>query len=260
MPYRVLILFADADDVRTLQQSLGKVRNGPFDMESAPTLAKGLVMPERFVAISEECGLIVPIGRWVLGEACAQLARWTGIGISTVSIAVNISAPEFCHRDFFAHALAIFDATGVDRARVQLELTESVLMHDVAASARLLASFKAMGVQIAVDDFGTGYSSLSYLNEFPIDVLKIDQSFVRAIETGSGAGRNGAIVSAVIDMGKNSSSRYARRNRSRWSSSTMAKTPLSKRSLPTMCSTMCFNFSPCSPPGCTAAAVTETRS
>jgi diguanylate cyclase (GGDEF)-like protein/PAS domain S-box-containing protein len=161
----------------------------------------GLVMPERFITIAEECGLIVPIGRWVLGEACAQLVRWRAIGMADVSVAVNISALEFRHRDFFAQALAIFDASGVDRTRVQLELTESVLMHDVAASAHLLGKFKAMGVQIAVDDFGTGYSSLSYLNQFPIDMLKIDQSFVKAIHAG--AGRKGAIVSAVIDMGKN---------------------------------------------------------
>jgi diguanylate cyclase (GGDEF)-like protein/PAS domain S-box-containing protein len=161
----------------------------------------GLVMPERFITIAEECGLIVPIGRWVLGEACAQLVRWHDIGMPDVSVAVNISALEFRHRDFFAHALAIFEATGVDRTRVQLELTESVLMHDVAASAHLLGKFKAMGVQIAVDDFGTGYSSLSYLNQFPIDMLKIDQSFVKAINAG--AGYNGAIVSAVIDMGRN---------------------------------------------------------
>lgn len=161
----------------------------------------GLVMPERFITIAEECGLIVPLGRWVLGEACAQLVRWRDSGMPDVSVAVNISALEFRHRDFFTHALAIFHATGVDRSRVQLELTESVLMHDVAASADLLGKFKAMGVQIAVDDFGTGYSSLSYLNQFPIDMLKIDQSFVKAIDAV--AGGNGAIVSAVIDMGRN---------------------------------------------------------
>jgi diguanylate cyclase (GGDEF)-like protein/PAS domain S-box-containing protein len=160
----------------------------------------GLVLPERFIAIAEDCGLIVPIGRWVLAEACAQLVRWHETGISGVSIAVNVSALEFRHRDFFAHALAILDATGVDPACVQLELTESVLMHDAAASAGLLAKLKAMGMQIAVDDFGTGYSSLSYLNQFPIDVLKIDQSFVKAIDA---VDSNVAIVSAVIDMGKN---------------------------------------------------------
>jgi diguanylate cyclase (GGDEF)-like protein len=161
----------------------------------------GLVLPERFILIAEECGLIIPIGRWVLAEACAQAVRWRGQGISPVSVAVNISALEFRHRDFFDHALAIFDASGIDPSCLQLELTESVLMRDVAASAGLLAKFKAMGVQIAVDDFGTGYSSLSYLNQFPIDVLKIDQSFVRAID--GEAENNGAIVSAVIGMGKN---------------------------------------------------------
>lgn len=161
----------------------------------------GLVQPDRFISIAEECGLIVPIGRWVLREVCMQAVRWRRAGLAAISIAVNVSALEFRHREFFDQALAIFDATGVDPACLQLELTESVLMRDVAASANLLAKFKAMGVQIAVDDFGTGYSSLSYLNQFPIDVLKIDQSFVRAIDAG--AGSNGAIVSAVIGMGKN---------------------------------------------------------
>ncbi len=160
----------------------------------------GTVLPERFIHIAEECGLLIPIGRWVLREACAEAMHWRASGVAPVSIAVNVSAMEFRHRDFFEQALAIFDATGVDPACMQLELTESVLMRDVAASAGLLAKLKAMGVQIAVDDFGTGYSSLSYLNQFPIDVLKIDQSFVRAID-GNLEG-NGAIVSAVIGMGK----------------------------------------------------------
>jgi diguanylate cyclase (GGDEF)-like protein/PAS domain S-box-containing protein len=161
----------------------------------------GLVLPERFITIAEECGLIVPIGRWVLREACSQAVHWCACGIAGVSVAVNVSALEFRHREFFDHLLAVFDETGVDPACLQIELTESVLMRDVAASAGLLARFKAMGVQIAVDDFGTGYSSLSYLTQFPIDVLKIDQSFVKAIDTG--AANNGAIVSAVIGMGKN---------------------------------------------------------
>jgi diguanylate cyclase (GGDEF)-like protein/PAS domain S-box-containing protein len=161
----------------------------------------GLVLPERFIVIAEECGLIIPIGRWVLGEACTQAVRWRSRGISPVSIAVNVSALEFRHRDFFEHALTILEATGVDPHCLQLELTESVLMRDVDSSACLLAKFKAMGVQIAVDDFGTGYSSLSYLNQFPIDVLKIDQSFVKAIDAGMES--NGVIVSAVIGMGKN---------------------------------------------------------
>ena len=161
----------------------------------------GLVQPERFIAIAEECGLIVPIGRWVLREACLQAVRWREAGIPGVSIAINVSAVEFRQRDFFDHALAVFEETGADPDCVQLELTETVLMRDVATSADLLARFKTVGVKIAVDDFGTGYSSLSYLSQFPIDVLKIDQSFVRAID--GAAGKNGAIVGAVIDMGRN---------------------------------------------------------
>jgi diguanylate cyclase (GGDEF)-like protein/PAS domain S-box-containing protein len=161
----------------------------------------GLVLPERFIGIAEECGLIVPIGRWVLREACLQAVRWRDAGIRTVSIAVNVSAVEFRQREFFDHALAIFEETGADPGCVQLELTETVLMRDVDTSADLLAKFKAIGVKIAVDDFGTGYSSLSYLSRFPIDILKIDQSFVRAIDAE--VGKNGAIVGAVIGMGKN---------------------------------------------------------
>jgi diguanylate cyclase (GGDEF)-like protein/PAS domain S-box-containing protein len=161
----------------------------------------GLVTPDRFISIAEECGLIVPIGRWVMREVCAQAVRWRAAGIAPVSIAVNVSALEFRHRDYSEHLLRVFEETGVDPSCLQLELTESVLMRDVATSACLLAGFKAMGVQIAVDDFGTGYSSLSYLNQFPIDVLKIDQSFVKAID--GTVDRNGAIVGAVISMGKN---------------------------------------------------------
>jgi diguanylate cyclase (GGDEF)-like protein len=163
----------------------------------------GMILPERFIGIAEECGLIVPIGRWVLRAACIQGVRWRRAGIVGVSVAINVSALEFRHREFFDHALEVFRATGIDPSCLQLELTESVLMNDVATSAALLAKFKDMGVQIAVDDFGTGYSSLSYLNQFPIDVLKIDRSFVEAIGGGDGEGDdNGAIVSAVIGMGK----------------------------------------------------------
>ncbi len=160
----------------------------------------GMILPARFIRIAEECGLVVPIGRWVLQEACEQAVRWRDSGLSRVSIAVNVSALEFRHRDFFEHAVAVFASSGVDPACLQLEVTESVLMRDVAASAAVLARFKAMGVEIAVDDFGTGYSSLSYLNQFPIDVLKIDQSFVRTID--GGAESSGTIVSAVIGMGR----------------------------------------------------------
>lgn len=158
----------------------------------------GMVLPERFVSIAEDSGLIVPIGRWVLREACAQTRRWDDAGLAPASIAVNISALEFRRDDFVEGVRAILTETGLAPHCLQLEITESVLMRDVESSTAILYQIKAMGVQLAVDDFGTGYSSLSYLNRFPIDVLKIDGSFVQDI--GS-AGGNGIIVSAVIAMG-----------------------------------------------------------
>jgi len=161
----------------------------------------GLISPVRFITIAEDCGLIVPIGRWVMEEACAQAVRWLKAGLAPVSIAVNVSALEFSSRNFLDQTRAILTASGADPRYLQLELTESVLMRDVISSAALLEELKTMGVQIAVDDFGTGYSSLSYLSRFPIDVLKIDQSFVQAI--GLGSGHDGIIVSAVIGMGNN---------------------------------------------------------
>jgi len=159
----------------------------------------GMVTPERFVPVAEDCGLIIPIGRWVLREACMQAVRWKNAGIKPISIAVNVSALEFRHKDFLDNIRTILEETGMEPHCLQFELTESVLMLDVASSAQVLGRFKEMGVQIAVDDFGTGYSSLSYLNQFPIDVLKIDQSFVRAIDPATG--NNGVIVSAIIGMG-----------------------------------------------------------
>lgn len=158
----------------------------------------GITLPARFVPVAEECGLIVPLGRWVLHEACRQALRWQEQGLRLGTIAVNISALEFRHADFVIGVQAILEETGLPPACLQLEITESVLMGDADASVEVLRQLKDIGVQLAVDDFGTGYSSLSYLLKFPIDVLKIDQSFVHAIGTGNG---NGVIVSAVIAMG-----------------------------------------------------------
>lgn len=156
----------------------------------------GLVLPDRFVQIAEDCGLIVPIGRWVLREACAQAKRWEAAGLKLGSIAVNISALEFRFKDFVAGVQLILNETGLDPCHLQLEITESVLMRDVESSNLILQQLKNMGIQLAVDDFGTGYSSLSYLHQFSIDILKIDQSFVRDISCD-----NGIIASAVIAMG-----------------------------------------------------------
>jgi diguanylate cyclase (GGDEF)-like protein/PAS domain S-box-containing protein len=158
----------------------------------------GLIMPERFVGIAEDCGLIVPIGLWVLREACEQAMRWKSAGLNLGLIAVNVSALEFLHSGFVETVRKILDDTGLAPVELQLEITERVLMRDAASSAAVLQLLKKMGVQLAVDDFGTGYSSLSYLTQFPIDVLKIDQSFMHEIESSSS---NGIVVSAVIAMG-----------------------------------------------------------
>ncbi|MFZ6657515.1 putative bifunctional diguanylate cyclase/phosphodiesterase [Undibacterium sp. TJN19] len=160
----------------------------------------GMVPPIRFIGIAEECGVIVPIGRWVLREACAQTKQWQDAGLRIASISVNISAVEFRRQDFIEGVRNILMETGLEPACLQLEITESVLMHNAEGSISILQQLKEMGIQLAVDDFGTGYSSLSYLNQFPIDVLKIDQSFVQEIKS-SKTDNDGIIVSAVIAMG-----------------------------------------------------------
>ncbi|HSB96069.1 MAG TPA: EAL domain-containing protein, partial [Spongiibacteraceae bacterium] len=157
----------------------------------------GLVLPVRFISIAEDCGMILPIGRWVLREACLQMKSWDEVGLRSGSIAVNVSALEFRCKDFVHGVRTILEETGLEPQRLELEITESALMRNVASSSSTLYELKDMGVQLSVDDFGTGYSSLGYLKRFPIDVLKIDKSFVRDIGSPSGDG----IVSAVIAMG-----------------------------------------------------------
>ncbi|WP_229633368.1 putative bifunctional diguanylate cyclase/phosphodiesterase [Duganella qianjiadongensis] len=159
---------------------------------------RGMMAPERFIPVAEECGLIVPIGQWVLRQVCFQLARWQQEGLQLPTLSINISTLEFRTESFTpALRMALADS-GVDAGRIELEITEGVLMNDARASGTLLNELKTIGVKIAIDDFGTGYSSLSYLHRFPIDVLKIDQSFIRDIDQASDSG---AIVNAVIAMG-----------------------------------------------------------
>ena len=160
----------------------------------------GAIPPGQFVPVAEECGLIVTIGHWVLREACQQVKVWLDSGLRVPSIAVNISAVEFRHKNFLEGLAQILDETGLTPDYLELELTESLLMHDVESSATVLESLKAMGIKLAIDDFGTGYSSLSYLKRFPITTLKIDQSFVRDITTDI---NDATIVSAVVGMGRN---------------------------------------------------------
>jgi EAL domain-containing protein (putative c-di-GMP-specific phosphodiesterase class I) len=152
------------------------------------------------VPIAEDCGLILPIGRWVLREACRQARAWQDAGLPFKRISVNVSATEFHAKSFIDGVSAILRETGLEARYLDLELTESVLMQHAESSASILQALKTIGVHLALDDFGTGYSSLSYLQQFPIDVLKIDQSFVHQI---SGDPNDSVIVSAIIGMGKN---------------------------------------------------------
>jgi diguanylate cyclase (GGDEF)-like protein len=144
---------------------------------------RGSVPPAKFIPIAEDCGLILPIGKWVLREACRQTRAWVDAGLPLTTIAVNISAMEFRSENFLPDVFAILNETGLDPRALELELTESVLMKHAESTEAILNTLRARGVQLAVDDFGTGYSSLSYLRKFPINALKIDQSFVRQITT-----------------------------------------------------------------------------
>jgi diguanylate cyclase (GGDEF)-like protein len=160
---------------------------------------RGLLEPGVFVPIAEHCGLIGPIGRWVVREACRQARTWQDAGLRPMPVAVNISAVEFRSKTFVSQIVEMLQDTGLDPCYLEIELTESVLMTDVTATNVALHALKDLGVQLAIDDFGTGWSSLSYLTQFPVDALKIDRSFVRAITVNSSTS---PIVSAVINMAR----------------------------------------------------------
>jgi len=160
---------------------------------------RGPISPSKFIPVAEDCGLILPIGRWVLREACQQARAWAEAGLNLPTMAINISAMEFRDEDFLESIFATLEDTGLHPGSLELELTESVLMKRAESVASVLKTLRNAGVHVAVDDFGTGYSSLSYLRKFPIDALKIDQSFVRQITT---APDDTAIVTAIIGMGR----------------------------------------------------------
>lgn len=157
----------------------------------------GLVSPTQFVPIAEECGLIVPIGQWVLREACRQIRAWQDRGLCVVPVAVNISVVELRRPGFAESVARILYETGVPPHLLELELTETRLMQDAESSMSVLRSLKSIGVKLVMDDFGTGYSSLSYLRRFPFDVLKIDQSFIHDLDSEDG---DAGIVGAIIGM------------------------------------------------------------
>ncbi|MFZ0499298.1 MAG: EAL domain-containing protein [Steroidobacteraceae bacterium] len=160
---------------------------------------RGLVPPAQFVPIAEESGFIAPIGRWVLHEACRQSRAWRAAGLPPLRIAINISTVELRDKGFVESVGAILEEHGLVPRDLELELTETFLMRDSNSTAAVLQSLSNLGVRIALDDFGTGYSSLSHLKRFPIDTLKIDQSFVHNLATDAD---DASIVSAVIGMGK----------------------------------------------------------
>jgi diguanylate cyclase (GGDEF)-like protein/PAS domain S-box-containing protein len=160
---------------------------------------RGLVPPVDFIPVAEDCGLILPIGAWVLREACGQARAWKDAGVPVTSMAVNVSAMEFRHEKFLDGLFAILAETGFDPGSLELELTESVLMKHAASTATTLQALRKSGIRVAVDDFGTGYSSLNYLRKFPVDAIKIDQSFVRQITT---SGDDTTIVKAIIGMAR----------------------------------------------------------
>lgn len=161
---------------------------------------RGLLEPAQFVPIAEDSGLILPLGRWVLREACRQARAWQDTGLPSICVTVNTSALEFRAVDFLEYLRATLEESRLEPRYLELELTESILMRDAASADSVLHALAELGVKLAIDDFGTGYSSLSYLRQFPINTLKIDKSFVNQITSNPD---DAAIVSAVISMGKN---------------------------------------------------------
>ena len=161
---------------------------------------RALVMPGGFISLAEETGLIVPIGEWVIRQACADLARLRRGGLPELRMTVNVSTRQFMSDGLEACVRESLCAAGLQGSALELEITESVLMNSVNRTQEILASLRAIGVRIAIDDFGTGYSSLSYLANFPVHTLKIDRSFVCQID-GSGSGSAASLTGAIISMG-----------------------------------------------------------
>jgi len=161
---------------------------------------KGTVAPMRFVGLAEETGLIVPIGKWVLQTACAQNKAWQDAGLPPIVVSVNVSPRQFRHENLVQAVADVLRSTGLEPRFLELELTESMVMHDAPKLVAMLDELKELGVKIAVDDFGTGYSSLSYLKRFPVDRLKVDRSFVENMTTEAD---DATIVRTIIALGHN---------------------------------------------------------
>jgi diguanylate cyclase (GGDEF)-like protein len=163
---------------------------------------RGLLLPERFIALAEETGLIVPIGEWVLRTACARARTWQKRKSPPVSVSVNLSSRQFKQEALAAAVAAALKESGLDPRLLEMELTESLVMHDTDAAIQVLTRLREIGVELSVDDFGTGYSSLSYLTRLPISALKIDQSFVHDVGERD-APDEGIVAQAIISLGHN---------------------------------------------------------
>jgi diguanylate cyclase (GGDEF)-like protein/PAS domain S-box-containing protein len=159
----------------------------------------GLVRPDRFIHLAEETGLIVPIGAWVLRTACRQNRAWQHAGYGPLRIAVNLSARQFAEPGLVREIARVLEETDLAATSLEIEITESLVMDDIEGAIRTMLELKGMGVQLSIDDFGTGYSSLSYLRRFPVDVLKIDRSFVRDIPFCED---DAALVAAIIELAR----------------------------------------------------------
>ena len=158
---------------------------------------RGEIGPEEFIPVAESAGLIMPIGEWVMAEACRQIAAWGRAGLPPLRVAINLSAAQFRHKNLLNDITAMLEEYAVDPALLEVELTESLIMHDVRNTIATLEHLRRLGVQISIDDFGTGYSSLSYLTRFPVHKIKLDKSFVAELHKADGA----AIARTVVGLG-----------------------------------------------------------
>jgi EAL domain-containing protein (putative c-di-GMP-specific phosphodiesterase class I) len=159
---------------------------------------RGMLPPDDFIPVAEASGLIIPIGRWVLNEACRRGAQWRAHG-HTIGIAVNVSARQLESNELFEDVRRALSQSGLHAGALTLEVTETALMRDTEATAERLKALKELGVRIAIDDFGTGYSSLAYLRQFPADALKIDRTFIDGIATSKGSA---ALIHTLVELGR----------------------------------------------------------
>ena len=158
---------------------------------------RGLVSPGEFISLCEECGLIVPLGEWILRTVCTQAKAWEDVGLGPMRMCVNLSARQLRHDGIVETVRTILRETGLQPGTLELELTESMLMEPAGVVGRTIRELADLGVSLAIDDFGTGYSSLSYLKNFPVKTLKIDRTFIMNVTTDTG---NAAITTAIIAL------------------------------------------------------------